>query len=112
MADLSEWKKGSHGVAFMVAFGESFQVVGAFNSSPWTIRNVGADEDKARSAKQFITLAIANNMFAYGLVGTMLTGSPAPLIGTLLANAQIIAVYYYAIKQAQSNGDVGNGWFK
>jgi hypothetical protein len=107
---LDTWRKGQAGIAFMVAFGESFQIVGAFSSSPWTITNVGADDKKAKSAIWFIGLAIANNMVAYGVLGSLLTQSYAPLVGTVLANAEIALVYRKAIADARKEGD-GSGWF-
>lgn len=107
---LNTWRKGVDGVAFMVSFGESFQIVGAFSSSPWTITNVGADEAKAASAQWFIKLAIVNNLVAYGVIGSFLTQSLAPLVGTLLANGEIWWVYQKAIKDAKSQGP-SNGWF-
>lgn len=98
------------GIGFMVAFGESFQIVGAFSSSPWTISNVGADDEKAKSARNYLALAIMNNMLAYGLIGSMLTQSCAPLVGTVMANVEIALVYRHAISKAKASNSDGSKW--
>lgn len=59
------------GVAVMVAWGESFQVFGALNSSPWTARNFGADEEKAKSCREGVRKAVINN-FLMGSLGSAL----------------------------------------
>lgn len=60
------------GVAVMVAWGESFQVFGALNSSPWTAENFGADQEKAASCWRGVKKAVVNNLLMGGLGSALL----------------------------------------
>ena len=71
MASQEVQKYTIAGVAVMVAWGESFQVFGALNSSPWTARKFGSDED-VQSCRDGVRKAIVNNLFMGGLGSALL----------------------------------------
>jgi len=74
------------GLAFMVAFGEAFNIVSALNSSPWTAENFGGDPAKEASVRKWVHQSIGI-CAALGTVGSVMTRSWAPLIGTMAIGA-------------------------
>jgi hypothetical protein len=97
------------GIAVMVAWGESFQVFGSLNSSPWTSENFGADPEKAASCRRYVKLAVGNNLLMGGL-GSYLTKSPMPLVATSAVSLFMYYLYETALKRGSVAGS--DGWAK
>lgn len=97
------------GIAVMVAWGESFQVFGSLNSSPWTSENFGADPQKAESCRRYVKLAVLNNALM-GAIGSWLSKSPLPFVATSLVSGFM----WYLYEEALAKGAVSNstGWAK
>jgi hypothetical protein len=97
------------GIAVMVAWGESFQVFGALNSSPWTARNFGADQEKAESMRKYVKKAFVNNA-AMGGLGSILTHSWLPFLVTMGISLYMWWEYESALRQGCDAGS--DGWEK
>lgn len=91
------------GIAVMVAWGESFQVFGSLNSSPWTSENFGADPEKAASCRAYVKMALVNN-FLMGCLGSFLTKSLMPLIVTSLVSLFMYYLYEQALHKGKQAG--------
>lgn len=91
----------------LVAAAESFNIFSAMNSSPWTAENFGADEDKARSCKEYVVISAAANT-ALGIGASKLAGSWYPLIGTTIVTVFMILIYWRALKRGLARGS--DGW--
>ena len=92
---------------FLMATAESFNVISAMCSSPWTAENFGADEEKARSTREYV---IMSGMFNVGLgLGTsLLANSWWPLVGTSLVSVSMWFVYERALARGMESG--ARGW--
>jgi len=104
-AGLSNGSK-TKGLGFLVAAYGVLEVYSGTNSSPWTMENFGADEDKAESARWYIKTAVAFSVAA-GAFGSYLDGSPWPLVGTIAANAYMYWLYERALKRGEEAGSTG-----
>jgi hypothetical protein len=91
------------GIAVMVAWGESYQVFGSLNSSPWTSENFGADPEKAASCRRYVKMAVINNALMGGL-GSWLTKSPLPLVATTIVSGFMYYLYENALKRGAVAG--------
>lgn len=113
MADRSAVERYSiTGIAVMVAWGESFQVFGSLNSSPWTARNFGADADKAASMRSYVVKACVNNLLMGGLGSWLLqlAGESQwwlPLVVTSAISAYMYWEYDSALRAGMAAGDAG-----
>jgi hypothetical protein len=107
MADVEKLKYGVAGVAVMVAWGESFQVFGSLNSSPWTAENFGADDEKAASMRRYVKLGVINNALMGGL-GSYLADSWLPLAATTAVSLFMWRLYERALARGQTAGT--SGW--
>lgn len=92
---------------FLMAVAESFNVYSALTSSPWTMESFGADERKAKAAKEYVLWALAANG-ALGVGTSILAGSWAPLIGIALISAWMTWIYFRALKRGKEAGS--RGW--
>jgi len=101
------WNLSAEGVGlFILAAAESFNVYSAFCSSPWTIRNVGADGDKAQTAVLYAAMAGAANV-GLGLGASLLARSWWPLVGTTSVTIIMSLIYRDALIKAQETGSAG-----
>lgn len=94
------------GLGFLVAAYGVLEVYSGTNSSPWTMENFGANDEKADSARWYIRSAVVFSILA-GAFGSLLDQNWWPLIGTLVANAYMYWLYERAIgkgKVSQSDG--------
>lgn len=91
---------------FILASAESFNVYSAFCSSPWTIRNVGADGEKGQTAMQYAAMAGAANI-GLGLGASLLARSWWPLVGTAAVTVVMTLIYRHALREAQRTGSAG-----
>ena len=88
---------------FMQAIMVVFDAYSTLQSSPWTAENVGADEEKAASAREYCRHAVAVSM-AYTTISSVIAGNPVPFVGGLSANVYLWWLYDRAIKRAQAAG--------
>jgi hypothetical protein len=88
---------------FMQAVMVVFDAFSTLQSSPWTAENVGADDEKAASAREYVRHAVVVSM-GYTIVSTIIAGSPVPFMGGASANIYLIWLYDRAIKRAQASG--------
>jgi hypothetical protein len=108
MAGLGAMSAAGVGL-FLVASAESFNIFSAMNSSPWTAENFGADEQKAKSCKEYIVWACVANA-GLGVGASMLAASWWPLVGVMLVNVFMIWIYWRALKRGMESGS--QGWAK
>lgn len=94
------------GGLFLMAVAESFNVYSALTSSPWTMESFGADERKAKAAREYVMWALVANT-ALGIGTSILTGSWAPLIGILLMSAWMTWIYFRALRKGREAGAAG-----
>lgn len=87
----------------LVATAQVFEVFSALNSSPWTVENVGADEEKGRSVVAYVTIAIAVSE-GMGVGASLLGDSWWPFVGTTLACLILGVVYKRALDRAGYRG--------
>lgn len=101
------WGISAEGVGlFILASAESFNVYSAFCSSPWTIRNVGADGDKADTAVLYAGMAGVANI-GLGIGASLLAKSWWPLVGTAAVTVIMSLIYRDALQKAQQTGSAG-----
>lgn len=91
---------------FLMSLGSAFEVLSAMNSSPWTIENVGANPQRAKSAMKYTYLGLSM-AGAIGVGASLLTGTIWPLLGIAIVSALMIFVYRHAIKSAEEQGNTG-----
>lgn len=92
MLPKSEMARTTTAVAFMVAVGESFNVMSALNSSPWSAENFTADDEMTSSLMKYIKWT-AGVCVTMGAVATYIDGTPWPLVGTVTVT--ILAWWLY-----------------
>ena len=112
MPDSTTTRYSVTGIAVMVAWGESFQVFGSLNSSPWTARNFGADPAKAASMRGYVRKAILNNLLMGGLGSWLLyIGNEQqwwlPLVVTSGISGYMWYEYESALNQGAQSGSAG-----
>lgn len=102
---------------FLIGYYEFFNLVGAFNSSPWTAESFGGDPAKNESARRYVKHAMVRGMLASG-AGVLIGGMWWPLIGTAAGAVDTWLIYDHALKKAEATGSVsfqsptGYGWKK
>lgn len=99
-------------VAVMVAWGESFQVFGSLNSSPWTARNFGADPAKAASMRSYVRKAVLNNALMGGLGSWLLYAAGEdqwwlPFAVTSAISGYMFYEYESALQAGAASGSTG-----
>src|SRR5215470_17002331 len=77
---------------FLVATAESFNIISAMCSSPWTAENFGADEEKRKSTWKYVSFATVGNL-GLGFGASLLARSWWPLIGTAIVSVGMVLVY-------------------
>ena len=95
------------GGLFLMTLAEAFNVYGALNSSPWTAENFGADEEKARSCRQYVIQADCVNV-ALGIGTSLITKSWAPVVGMVIISAYMHYMYERALRKGSAAGS--DGW--
>jgi hypothetical protein len=97
-------------VMWMQASMTVFQVYGTLNSSPWTTENVGADEEKMASLREYVTHAGAYSS-GYLIVAAIIGRSWWPIYGAVINNAYLVWIYRRAAARGAAAGSTGEGWF-
>lgn len=104
MFDSLGGKQNAAAVGFvLVAAAESFNIFSAMNSSPWTAENFGADEQKAKSCKEYVMWSVVANE-ALGLGASALARSLWPLIGTTIVTLFMVWIYWRALARGMNAG--------
>jgi hypothetical protein len=80
-------------------------------SSPWTMENVGADEDMADSMRFYLWQTTVSSLIM-GAVGSSIAGTFWPMGGTLLGIGYLWYIYEHARNKALDKDAQGEGWFK
>lgn len=88
---------------FLAAGTNALDVYSALNSSPWTAENFGADPEKAKSCREYVTHSIVVTSF-FGITSSIIAESWWPVIGTLLANAYMYWLYERALSRGATAG--------
>jgi hypothetical protein len=78
----------------------AYDAMSTLNSSPWTHETFGSDASKAESAQKYVRLAIVRAV-ALGALASYVGGSPWPLIGVAVADADLYWVYRKAYHLAK-----------
>lgn len=90
-------------VLFMQSGTMALDVYSAVNSSPWTAENVGADDAKVASLREYVRHAIVLSTI-FGVGAAAIAGSWWPVLGLVLANVYMYWLYDRAVKRGQSTG--------
>lgn len=90
-------------VLFMQSVMVVFDAFSTLESSPWTSENVGADSEKAASAREYMRHAIVISM-AYAVASSAIAGNILPLVGAGSANLYLYWLYERAIGRAVASG--------
>lgn len=77
-----------------------------FQSSPWTAENFGADEEKARSCKEYLAHAVGYST-VYAIASAAVAHSWWPVLGATIANVYLIWLYLRALGRGQAAGSTG-----
>lgn len=100
---------------FLLGYYEFFNLVGAFNSSPWTAESFGGDPGKNESARRYVKHAVVRGVLASG-AGVVIGGMWWPLIGTTFGAVDTWLIYNQALARAEKTNSVsfqspsGLGW--
>jgi hypothetical protein len=104
--------EGGNALAALMFMTSAMMALDAYStllSSPWTAENFGADPDKVKSCKEYLTHAVIYSM-AYAALSAYLAKSYWPVIGAALANAYLIWLYLRALQRGSVTGSTG--WAK
>jgi hypothetical protein len=78
-----------------------------FQSSPWTAESFGADENKAKSAREYLRHAVGFSMI-YAGASAYMARSWWPVAGALVTNGYLVWLYERALGRAVDTGS--DGW--
>jgi hypothetical protein len=90
----------------LAAVGVVFEVFSSLTSSPWTMENFGADEQRAKSARYYVAAAAVISG-GIGLGYAWLAGSWWPLIGVVVASGGFVVIYLLALARGKAAGNMG-----
>ena len=84
----------------------SMDVMSALNSSPWTSENFGADPEKAKTSREYVTHSVIVSS-AIGVASAIVGKSWWPIFGTAATNAYLFWIYDRALKRGATAGSIG-----
>lgn len=93
-------------VLFMQSAMMTLDAYSTFLSSPWTSENFGADPNKTKSCKEYLTHAVCYSM-AYAVASAILAGSYWPIAGAIITNGYLIWLYLRALDRGKVTGSTG-----
>lgn len=99
-----------HGLEFLVGGMYGLTLFSSAMSSPWTIRNVGADPEHAQTASALVMVSLGA-AGAYGAMASYLDKTWWPLVGAAASGAFMWYLYDWALKGAQQKGYQGLNTF-
>lgn len=94
---------------FLMSVAESFNIYSALNSSPWTAENFGADEEKARSTRQYVMMSSVVNL-GLGVGTSLLADNWWPFFGIVFVTVVMYFLYERALHKGKQAGS--NGWLQ
>lgn len=110
--DLVMMPSGNNALAALLFMTSAMMTLDAYStleSSPWTAENFGADPNKAKSCKEYLTHAVVYSM-GYAIVSAYLAKSFWPIVGAVVSNAYLIWLYLRALDRGKTTGS--SGWSK
>lgn len=93
-------------ILFLTSSMMTLDAYSTFQSSPWTAENFGADEEKARSCREYLAHAVGYST-AYSVASAYLAKSAWPIIGAGVANVYLIWLYLRALERGRVSGSEG-----
>lgn len=98
-------------VLFLQSLMTVMDTYGTLNSSPWTAENVGADEGKVKSLREYVTHAVVFSSVTC-IASAVIAGSAWPVVGAAAANGYLVWIYNRAVTRGRAAGsDGGAGAF-
>lgn len=94
---------------FMTSAMMTLDAYSTFQSSPWTAENFGADEEKAKSCREYLMHA-AGYSFIYAMASSWLAKSWWPMVGSTVSNGYLIWLYLRALDRGKASGS--KSWAK
>jgi hypothetical protein len=110
--DVTGIPHGGNALAAILFMTSAMMALDAYStllSSPWTAENFGADPNKVKSCKEYLTHAVVYSM-AYAVLSGYIARSWWPVMGAALANAYLIWLYLRALDRGSVTGS--KGWAK
>jgi hypothetical protein len=95
-------------ILFVTSYGQIWEVISALNSSPWTAENFGADEGKAKSAREYLAHSTGNGA-VIALIAAYVSRTSWPLIGAGLGIGYAWWIYTRALRRASHSESMGWG---
>ena len=96
-------------VLFLTSAMTTLDAYSTLNSSPWTSENFGADPEKAKSCREYVTHAIIFSL-AYAFASAAIAGNLWPLVGSVITNAYLWWLYDRALERGAVSGS--SNWAK
>lgn len=90
-------------VLFLTSAMTTLDAYSTLNSSPWTAENFGADPEKAKSCREYVTHAIIFSV-AYAVASAAIAGSLWPLVGSVITNLYLWYLYNRALQRGKVTG--------
>ena len=106
---MASEKKEVAALLLMTASMMTLDAYSTFQSSPWTVENFGADEEKAKTCKEYLTHAVGYST-AYSVAAAWLAKSYWPVVGAGIANGYLIWLYLRALERGRESGSTD--WVK
>ena len=109
LADDPTQGRGAVGALLLItSYGQIWEVISALNSSPWTAENFGADEGKAKSAREYLAHSTASGAVMAG-IAAYIARSWMPLAGAVAGIGYAWWIYTRALRRAAVSGSEGWG---
>lgn len=90
-------------VLFMQAAMVSMDTMSALNSSPWTSENFGADPEKAKTSREYVSHSLIVSG-GFCLASAVIARSWWPIIGAVATNGYLWWIYDRALKRGAATG--------
>lgn len=97
-------------VLFLQSLMTVMDTYGTLNSSPWTAENVGADADKVKSLREYVTHAVVFSSVTC-VASAVIAGSAWPVVGAAAANGYLVWIYNRAVTRGRATGSSDAGAF-
>lgn len=94
---------GVAAVLFLTSGMMTLDAYSTFQSSPWTIESFGADEEKTKACKEYLSHAVVFSL-VYSSASAILSKSAWPVIGSVVANVYLTWLYMRAMKRGAVSG--------
>lgn len=98
-------------VLFMTSAMTTLDAYSTLNSSPWTSENFGADPDKAKSCREYVTHAVVVST-GYAVASSIIAENWWPLAGSIIANVYLVWLYERALARGAESGSSNWGKMK